>query len=112
MINPTEINVTYHAMLRWTERGYMGNDGLINELLKAKPLGHAAELDNDLYLFLDVVDNYYKNQSDTSYYYTRWFIFVLKKNKLITCILRRPRTQKPKPHVQKRVKSKRYKRRV
>ncbi|EMJ5324805.1 hypothetical protein REZ49_003818 [Klebsiella pneumoniae] len=37
MFNPKENNVKYHAMLRWTERGYMGNIGLLHELSKAEP---------------------------------------------------------------------------
>lgn len=49
MFNPKEINVTHHAMLRWTERGYMGNIGLLHELSKAEPLDmDAAKNSNDL----------------------------------------------------------------
>ncbi|EIY9028086.1 MULTISPECIES: hypothetical protein [Enterobacteriaceae] len=52
MFNPKENNVKYHAMLRWTERGYMGNIGLLHELSKAEPPDmDAAKNSNDLQLF-------------------------------------------------------------
>ncbi|HFZ1245718.1 TPA: hypothetical protein ACIJTB_002626 [Klebsiella pneumoniae] len=52
MFNPKEINVTHHAMLRWTERGCMGNIGLLHELSKAEPPDmDAAKNSNDLQLF-------------------------------------------------------------
>lgn len=63
MFNPKEINVTHHAMLCWTERGYMGKIGLLHELSKAEPLDmDAAKNSNDLQLYLHITNLFHKNQ--------------------------------------------------
>ncbi|MEQ0217954.1 hypothetical protein ABLV18_27400 [Klebsiella sp. CN_Kp114] len=111
MFNPTEINVTHHAMLRWAERGYMGNNGLIYELSKAEQLdSNTAQYDNDLKSFLRFVETYEKNHGDKTYFFTKWFIFVLVEKELITCISRKPCSQVSKPRELKHMKLKHEKR--
>lgn len=113
MFNPREINVTHHAMLRWAERGYMGNNGLIYELSKAEKLdSDTARYDNDLKSFLRIDNIYYKNQQHKWFFFTEWFIFVLADKELITCISRRSRSQVSKPRELKHVKGSRQKRRA
>lgn len=106
MFNPREVNVTHHAMLRWAERGYMGNNGLLHELSKAEQLdSDTAKNNNDLKSFLHVTYLFQKNQEDKVYFFTEWFIFVLAGKELITCISRRSRSQAYKPRALNYVKS-------
>ncbi|WP_346802610.1 hypothetical protein [Klebsiella pneumoniae] len=107
MFNPKEINVTHHAMLRWTERGYMGNIGLFHELSKAEPLDmDAAKNSNDLQLYLHITNLFHKNQEDKVFLFAGWFIFILAGKELITCISRRPRSPSNKPRALTYIKSK------
>lgn len=88
-VDVSSVVVTQHAYSRWCQRGFNGNDGLMEELGQAIPLHYAnVKHYRELREYLSHLNRFTEKHEGVDYFFTGLFIFILSGNNLITCISR------------------------